>query len=117
MQKVPEQSQGAEQAGASTQGWRMFPGCGKERKAWERSRDAWEPLKPQAAGQTGGSLVQQKFLHASASEIAASILAVLEFILCDRYDGKYKTWTFQPIFTQSVPLRWASPGRSVKRPQ
>lgn len=56
----------------------MFPGWGSKRKAWKRSPDAWGPQKPQTTGQTGGSLVQQKLVHLSASDLA-SVLAVLEF--------------------------------------
>lgn len=51
---------------------------GKERKAWEKSPDSRGPWKPLATGQTAGSLlVQQKFVHASASQLAASVLAIL----------------------------------------
>lgn len=84
----------------------MFPGCGKERKAWERSPDAQGPWKPQATGQTGGPLVQQKFMHASASELAASVLVVLQFRWRIYVMAKTKPGLFNP-FSYSVPVRWA----------
>lgn len=60
-------------------------------------------IQATGTGQTGGSLVQQKFMHASASELAASVLAVLEFRWrIDVIDGKDKTWGFQPIFILSA---------------
>lgn len=53
---APEQGWGAEQAGESRRGWRMFPMCRTDRKAWEKSPDSRGPWKPLATGQTAGSL-------------------------------------------------------------
>lgn len=97
---APEQGQGAEQAGGSRQGWRRFSVCGRERKPWEKSPDSLGPRKPLATGETAGSLlVQQKFMHASASQLAASVLEILGIWVEDGCDGNNKTWAFQPIFT------------------
>lgn len=63
--------------GESRQGWRIFSVCGRERKAWEKSPGSLGPWKPLSTEQIAGSLLVQKFVHVSASQLAASVLAIL----------------------------------------
>lgn len=75
---APEQGQGAEQAGGKQARMEEFSVGGRERKAWEKSPHSLGLWKPLATGQTSGSLlVQQKFVYASASQLAASVLEIL----------------------------------------